>query len=298
MELYPLRVFLTVASEKSFSRAAEKLLRTQPAVSLAVQRLENELGEMLIDRSAKQLLLTDAGRIVVDYARRFENLEAELENALAELGDNSSGRLVIGANESTTLYLLSQIEQYRRLYPKVKVQVRRCLSSRIPAQLIDGDLELGLLSYDPGDDRLVSTVIYTDHLAFIVSPGHRFAGRESVSIADLGMETFIAHNVISPYREVVLREFQRHKVALNMDVEMPTVETIRRMVQRNQGVAFLPRLCVEQEVEQGILCEVGVRELKVERKIRLVHPARRALSHAAKAFLELMKARGEQPKPA
>jgi DNA-binding transcriptional LysR family regulator len=82
-----------------------------------------------------------------------------------------------------------------------------------------------------------------------------------------------------------------------MDVEMPTVETIRRMVQRNQGVAFLPRLCVEQEVEQGILCEVGVRELKVERKIRLVHPARRALSHAAKAFLELMKARGGQPEP-
>jgi DNA-binding transcriptional LysR family regulator len=297
MELYPLRVFLTVASEKSFSRAAEKLLRTQPAVSLAVQRLENELGEMLIDRSAKQLLLTDAGRIVVDYARRFENLEADLENALAELRDNSSGRLVIGANESTTLYLLSQIEQYRRLYPKVKVQVRRCLSSRIPAQLIDGDLELGLLSYDPGDDRLVSTVIYTDHLAFIVSPEHRFARRESVSITELDMETFIAHNVVSPYREVVLREFQRHKVLLNMDVEMPTVETIRRMVQRNQGVAFLPRLCVEQEVEQGILAEVQVRELKVERKIRLVHPARRALSHAAKAFLELMKARGEQPKP-
>jgi DNA-binding transcriptional LysR family regulator len=297
MELYPLRVFLTVASEKSFSRAAEKLARTQPAVSLAVQRLENELGEMLIDRSVKQLLLTDAGRIVVDYARRFENLEADLENALAELRDNSSGRLVIGANESTTLYLLGQIEQYRRLYPKVKVQVRRCLSSRIPAQLIDGDLELGLLSYDPGDDRLVSTVIYTDHLAFIVSPEHRFAGRESVSIAELDMETFIAHNVVSPYREVVLREFQRHQVALNMDVEMPTVESIRRMVQRNQGVAFLPRLCVEQEVEQGVLAEVQVRELKVERKIRLVHPARRALSHAAKAFLELMKARGEEPTP-
>jgi len=292
MELFPLRVFLTVASEKSFSRAAERLLRTQPAVSLAVQRLEHELGDTLIDRSAKQLLLTDAGRIVLDYARRFENLEAELENALAEMRDNSSGRLVIGANESTTLYLLGQIEQYRRLYPKVKVQVRRCLSSRIPAQLIDGDLELGLLSYDPGDDRLVSTVIYTDHLAFIVSPEHRFAGRESVSITDLGMETFIAHNVVSPYREVVLREFQRYKVQLNMDVEMPTVETIRRLVQRNQGVAFLPRLCVEQEVEQGILCEVGVRELKVERQIRLVHPARRALSHAAKAFLELMKARG------
>ena len=103
------------------------------------------------------------------------------------------------------------------------------------------------------------------------------------------METFVAHNVVSPYREVVLREFQRHKVALNMDVEMPTVETIRRMVQDNQGVAFLPRMCVEPELEQKTLCEVKVRELHVERKIRLVYPSRRALSHAAKAFLEVVK---------
>src|SRR6188508_279843 len=98
MELYPLKVFLSVATEKSFSRAAEKMLRTQPAVSLAVQRLENELGEKLIDRSAKELLLTDAGRIVLDFARRFENLEREMETALAELRDNSAGRLTIGAN--------------------------------------------------------------------------------------------------------------------------------------------------------------------------------------------------------
>ncbi len=246
MELYPLKVFLTVANEKSFSRAGEKLLRTQPAVSLAVQKLESDLQERLIDRSGKELLLTDAGRIVFEYARRFENLEGELENALAELRDNSAGRLTVGANESTSLYLLSYIERYRRLYPKVKVQVRRSLSSKIPSQLIDGDLELGVISYDPGDDRLNSMVLFTDHLSFVVSPEHRFAGRDEISIRELGMETFIAHNVLSPYRAQVLREFQRYKVALNMDVEMPTVETIRRMVQRNEGVAFLPRMCVEQ----------------------------------------------------
>jgi DNA-binding transcriptional LysR family regulator len=294
MEFHPLKVFLSVATEKSFSRAAEKLLRTQPAVSLAVQRLENELGEKLIDRSAKELLLTDAGRIVLDFARRFENLEREMDTALAELRDNSAGRLTIGANESTSLYLLKYIQAYRHRYPRVKVQVRRSLSSRIPEQLVDGDLELGLLSFDPNDDRLVSTVIYSDRLALVVSPSHRFAQRESVSIAELGMETFIAHNVVSPYREIVIREFQRHKVTLNMDVEMPTIETIRRLVQRNEGVAFLPRMCVEQEIEQAVLCEVRVPELNVERKIRLVHPARRALSHAARAFLEQVK-RNDSP---
>jgi DNA-binding transcriptional LysR family regulator len=103
------------------------------------------------------------------------------------------------------------------------------------------------------------------------------------------METFIAHNVLSPYREIVLREFQRQRVALNMDVEMPTVETIRRMVARNEGVSFLPKMCVEQEVEKGLLCEVRIEELNVERKVHLVTPKRRALSHAARAFLEVVK---------
>ncbi len=289
MELHAIRVFLTVATEKSFSRAAEKLLRTQPAISLAVQRLESELGEKLIDRSGKELLLTDAGKIVFEYARRFESLEGDMGNALTEMRDNSAGQLVIGANESTTLYLIQQIIQYRALYPKVKVKVKRSLSSKIPAQLIDGELELGVISYDPNDDRLEASVIYTDHLAFVVSPEHRFAQRKEVSITELGMEIFIAHNVLSPYRELVLREFQRHKVPLNMDVEMPTVETIRILVQRNQGVAFLPKMCVEQEIDAGLLCEVKIPELIVDRKIYLIQPARRALSHAARAFLEVVK---------
>jgi DNA-binding transcriptional LysR family regulator len=288
MELHPLRVFLTVAAEKSFSRAAEKLLRTQPAVSLSIQRLEAELGEKLIDRSAKDLLLTDAGKIVLDYARRFENMQGDLENSMAELRDKSAGRLTIGANESSTLYLLDHIERFRRKYPKIKVQIRRSFSSKIPSELIDGDLELGILTYDPEDERLVSTVIYTDHLAFIVSPAHKFASRTEVSITELGAETFIAHNVVSPYRAQVLREFQRQKVPLHMDLEMPTVESIRKMVQRNQGVAFLPRMCVEDELRHQILREVRVKEMKVDRKIRLAYPARRALSHAARAFLELV----------
>jgi len=289
MELSALQVFYTVATEKSFSRAADKLNRTQPAISLSVQRLESELGEKLLDRTGREVLLTDAGRVVLEYAKRFQNIDRELRVSLAELRDRAAGRLVVGANESTALYLLQHIQQYRRRYPRIKVQVRRSLSSQIPGQLIDGDLELGAISFEPGDSRLASTEIYVDHLAFVVSPEHRLASRESVSIRELGMETFIAHNVVSPYRETVLREFQRHKVPLNMDVEMPTVETIRKMVQRNEGVAFLPKMCVEQEIEQGLLREVRVEELHVERTIRLVYPARRALSHAARAFLELVK---------
>ena len=167
--------------------------------------------------------------------------------------------------------------------------MRRSQSSKIPAELIEGDLELGVASYDPGDDRLVTKVIYTDALAFIVSPKHRFARRRSVSIAELGTETFIAHNVISPYRELVLREFRRHKVPLNMHVEMPTLETIRRLVQDGEGVAFLPRMAVRRDVETGAVRAVPVRELSVERTVRLLYAQARTLSHAARAFLDLVR---------
>lgn len=288
MELHALRVFLEVATEKSFSRAAERLFRTQPAVSLAVQRLESELDEKLIERTGRELAPTDAGRLVLDYARRFDNLQREMATALVELRDRAAGRLVIGANESTTLYLLPHLCAYRRAYPRVKIQIQRSMSSRVPRQIVDGDLELGVISYEPEDGRLSSMVLYKDHLAFVVSPRHRLARRRSVSIAELGLETFIAHNVMSPYRNVVLREFQRHKVPLHMDVEMPTVESIRLLVQQNEGVAFVPRMCVEREIAQRRLAEVRVRELVVAREIRLVYPAHRTLSHAASAFMELV----------
>jgi DNA-binding transcriptional LysR family regulator len=288
MELNTLRVFMTVANERSFSRAAEKLERTQPAVSLALQRLETELGEKLLDRSAKDVVLTDAGRAVLEYARRFQNLESELQNSMAELRDHSAGRLVIGANESTGLYLLRHIERYRRMYPKVKVQIRRSFSSRIPAEIVDGNLELGVISYQPRDERLQSRVIFTDSLAFVVSPKHTLSHRTEVPISELGEETFIAHNVISPYRDLVLRVFQERGVRLNMDIEMPTVEMIRWMVEENQGVAFLPRMCVEQEIAEKRLVAVKVPEIVVERKIYLVQPSRRAVSYATDAFLQLV----------
>ena len=188
---------------------------------------------------------------MLDYARRFENLRQELDNSLAELRDNSAGRLTIGANESTTLYLLQHIERYRELYPKVKVQVRRSLSSKIPNELLDGNLELGVISYDPGDERLKSKVIYTDALAFVVSPKHRLAQRKTVSITELGHgDLHRAQRGLALSRSGAARVSARTRCRCNMDVEMPTIETIRKLVQSNEGVAFLPRMCVEQEIEQ------------------------------------------------
>lgn len=286
----PLNIFLTVVKERSFTRAAEKLYRTQPAISLAIQRLENDLGERLLDRSGRELTLTEAGKLVYDCARRQENLQRELSNQLAELRNKAIGRLVIGANESMTFYLLPYVCQFRQQYPKIKLVVQRSRSTELPDHLAAGDVDFGIVSYRPDDERFDSVPLYTDHLSFIMPPNHRLATRKVVSIKDLGMESFVGHNVASPYRDNIIREFQRHKVPLNVDLEMPTVESVRLMVQAGQGLAFLPRLCVEQDLQQGLLKEVKVKEILLERTIYLVRVSKRPLGHAAKAFLELVHA--------
>ena len=150
-----------------------------------------------------------------------------------------------------------------------------------------------MVSYKPGNRNLNTTVIYNDAIAFIVHPDHAFAARRQISIRDLGAETVIAHNITSPYRQIVLDAFQKYQVPLRMDLEMPTVETIKKMVQDRMGVAFVPRMCVQSELASSQLVEVPVRELQVARKIHLVYPARRHLPHAARSFLELVNTAGQ-----
>ncbi len=278
--------FLAVAREHSFSRAGEKLGRTQPAISLAVRRLEEELGERLFDRSSKEGMLTDAGRLVREHAEEMERQRERLALALVELRDRHRGTVTVGANESTALALLPALERFRRRYPQIKVEVRRSLSRAIPQEVLAGHLDLGVISYEPGQRELLATPLYQDRLAFVVYPGHRLAGRGAVSLRELASESFIAHNVESPFRALTVAVFQKHKVTLNIDVELPTVETIKKLVMRGLGVAFVPRLSAEEELAQGRLVEVGIRGFRVARDLRLVRKRRARLSHAAAAFVE------------
>ena len=288
MDLHQLEVFLAVAREKSFSRAAKSLLRTQPAISLAVRRLEDELGESLFDRSSKIPALTDAGELLLQYAERLLNLRGEIPSALAELRHLERGRVRVGANETGALYLLPLIARYRRLYPHVKVEIVRSLARNLPQELLKRNLDLGVLSYRPRDSHLASVVVYRDRLSFVVYPAHPLARRRQVSIHELGQEIFAAHNIWSPYRERVLGTFEKHHVPLHMDVELPTVESIKKFVQMQQAVALVPRMCIEEELAKGVLMEVEIPELRIERKLRVVFRRGDPLSHAARAFLRVV----------
>ena len=289
MDLFALETFLAVAEERSFSRAAARLHRTQPAVSQAIAKLEGALGEALFDRAARDASLTDAGEVLREYAQKLLNLRMEAHHALGELRSLHRGNLNIAANEYTCLYLLPVLDRFRRSHPRVKVSVQRSLASRIADEVLLHSVEIGVLSFKPDDRALKSVVVFRDELAFVVNPRHSMARVEEVSIRDLGDENFVAHNVPSPQRAKVFEAFRRHRTTLRIGVELPSLEAVRRFVELGNGVALVPALTVERELKSGALVRVRVKELQMERKLRLVHRKEAALSHAAIAFLKVVR---------
>jgi DNA-binding transcriptional LysR family regulator len=261
-----------------------------------VRKLEEEIGEPLFDRSTRDGMLTDAGRVLEEYAQKLLNLRSEARSSLEELRQFQRGTLAIAANEFTALYLLPVLEEFRRFCPVIKIAVHRSLASSITDQLAAHTVELGVLSFHPDSSLLQSTVVFCDQLTFVVPPRHPLAGQKSVSIRQLGAESFVAHNVVSPYRMKVLEAFKRHKTPLNIGVEMPTIEAIKRFVASGNGVALVPGIAVEPELNRGELVAVPVKELKLERKLRLVYRKGGQLSHAARAFLQVAESIGEKSK--
>jgi DNA-binding transcriptional LysR family regulator len=297
MELNQLETFLAVAEERSFSRAAMRLHRTQPAVSQVIRKLEESVGETLFDRAARDGSLTAAGILLRDYALRLLALRREASSALDELKSLERGHLQLAANEYTCMYLLPAIDAFRREFPHVGVTVQRMLASRIPEELNRRTFELGVISFRPDPAQIRTIAVYGDSLAFIVSPQHPLARAQRVSIRDLGNENFIAHNVASPLRRKVIEAFQRHRTPLHMGIELPTIEAIKRFVAMGNGVALVPHLTVARELETRDLVRVPVVELDVRRVLRLAHRRQATLSYAANAFLLTLKSLAKKPGP-
>jgi DNA-binding transcriptional LysR family regulator len=289
MDLNQLETFLAVAEEKSFSRAAVRLHRTQPAISQVIRKLEHEIGETLFDRTSRDGSLTAPGTLLRDYALRLLALRREASSALDELKNLERGRLQLAANEYTCMYLLPAIDAFRRSAPHVSVTVHRMLASHIPDELTLRTFELGVVSFRPDPEQFRTIAVYGDSLDFIVSPHHPLAHAPRVSINDLGSENFIAHNVASPLRRRVIETFQRYRTPLNMGIELPTIEAIKRFVAMGNGVALVPHISVARELEMRELVRIPVDELEIKRILRLVYRRQATLSYAAKAFLRTLK---------
>jgi DNA-binding transcriptional LysR family regulator len=298
LDLASLQVFQTVAREHSFSRAAEKLYRTQPAVSISIRKLEEWVGQPLFVRGSGARMLTDAGVLLLEYADRMLNLREEIRKGMNDLKGLERGQLALGVNESSIHALLPALDRYRQFHPRIHVKVHRVFSRDVPREVLNHHLDIGVISYLPEDRDLAAVEFHRDSLVLIVWPGHRLAKRKDVDIEDLGEETFVAHIVESPYRQRVIQMFARHRVPLQMDVEMPTLESIKMLVEMKKGVAIVPRMCVESEVARGGLCALRIRQMRVVRRLYLVYRRDRPLTAAAQELIEIIKKKRKPAKSA
>jgi DNA-binding transcriptional LysR family regulator len=289
VDLASLQVFQTVAHEHSFSRAAEKLYRTQPAVSIAIRKLEDWVGQPLFVRGSGARTLTDAGVLLSEYADRMLNLREEIRKGMQELRGLERGQISLGVNESSIHALLPALDRYRQLHPGIQIRVNRVFSRDVPRELMNHHLDIGVISYLPEERELEAMEFRRDSLVMVVWPGHRLAKRQQVDVRELGQETFVAHSVESPYRQRVMQMFARRRVPLNMEIELPTIESIKLFVEMKKGVAIVPRMCVEREVSSGDLRALRIRQMRLARTLYLVYRRDRPLTAAAQGLVTLIR---------
>jgi len=295
MTFEDLRVFATVAAERSFSRAARKLRRTQPAVSQAIRRLEDASGERLIDRSSRDGTLTDAGELLLDYATRLLRLADEAAGAVSELRDVRKGRVLIGANEGGVHGVLPLIAAFEQDYPTILVDVRRVHARQMAQEVVLRTVDFGVLTFNPPERELASLLLGTDELVLLVPPQHPLAGRKQITMEEMGRQPVIAHNDPSPARDRVLRLYEQRHAPLNIRIALPSLDGIKRAVEMGLGVALLPRRCAQGEIARGQLIEIRVPELRSPRPIRFVYRREGELSHAAQAFLDVARRVAQTP---
>jgi len=289
MQLPDLAAFLAVATDRSFSGTARRLHRTQPAISQAVRRIEDELGERLFDRSSRDGTLTEAGRLLQDYAQRLLSLAGEAQTAVQELQQMRRGRVIMAANEAAVHTLLPHIERYATTHPQVAIEVRRLPSRQIAAAILDRSIDFGVLTFSPQDRGVQTIPLGSDDIVLLTSPKHPMAARRRVSLEEVGREVIIAHNDPSPTRERVLRTYERKRTAINIKIALPSLDGIKRAVEMGIGVALLPRRCALTEIARGHLAAVKVPELGATRQVRLAFRRTGERSRAADAFLDVVK---------
>ena len=292
MELMQLQMLAAVAEEGTLQKAAERVYRTAPAVSIAVGKLEKEIGTALFDRSGgRGFHLTTAGKVLVDYAKRLLSLRDEAMAAVQEVRNAKRGHLRIGTNQSVGEYLLPRLTKvFLEQYPAVKLKVVIGYSVSVLAALKHHELDLALVSSQPQDHDLQAYPLLHDRMVAVMSPVHRLASRGVLHIQDLGAEPMIVLTASSELRERVVETFRRARVPLNVRVETETLGSIKQMAAQNMGIGIVPGLCVKNEKTRGELVAKTIEGFREERTLWLVFGRQNfEPSPVCQTFMKLIK---------
>lgn len=297
MDYDQLASFLEVAKLQSFSRAAEKLFRTQPAISAQVRLLEQECGEKLFDRSGKKVLLTPAGEILCRYAEKLLGLQKEALQAIAELNQTPRGKLYIGANEATCLYVLPRtFARFKHLYPLVQISIYRNFSHKILQKVQEGAVDLGIVTLPQTINNMEVISVFRDEVQVVVPKNHPLAKNRSVTVEQMSQHPLILPKT-GHTRVVIDRLLREYRDHLQISMELASVETIKKFVGAGLGISLISRTYAQPEVTAGLLKLIPLDGQKIYRELGLVYRRDRYLSLPAKVFIDVVRESTKAPQP-
>ncbi|HUI83080.1 MAG TPA: LysR family transcriptional regulator [Candidatus Binatia bacterium] len=287
MDFDQLETFLAVARLSSFSRAAERRFRTQPAISAQIRALEEEVGAKLLDRSGGKVAITAAGKVFQKYAEDTLEQRRVVLIALAEMDRVPRGEIVVAANEGTCLHILPEVfAEFKRQYPDVAVGVKRLEHNKILEAIIDNSCDFGVISMPVNDKRLTVVPIHRDELVVITPPDHPLAGRSSAGIAEVAEYPLLLPK-IGRTRDALESVFHEHRLKPAISMELDSSELLKRFVAVGVGVGFIARSNVVEDLQAKVLAAVTLSDVSIQRELALVFRKDKALSRAALAFIDI-----------
>jgi DNA-binding transcriptional LysR family regulator len=290
MDLLQLEHFLAVAEERTFTRAAERMCRTQPAISQSIKKLEEELGTQLFARDLHDVSLTEAGKELVVYARRMVATRDEAMRHLGALKALTSGTLNVAAHESAAVYLLpAPLRYYLHRFPEIRVGIYRSRLTDIPRQVLDREVHVGFVKEEPGFHELRSVEVHADEMVLVAAPGHPLARRANVHLSDLGGEQFILHHLCITTEQQILRLFEQHHTPCRIVAEVWSFENIKSFVAAEVGLAIVPKITVQQDLVDGSLVRIPVPELNIPRRTLMIYREQGYLSEPARELIKIVR---------
>lgn len=290
MEFYQLEHFVAVVEEHSFTRAAERVFRTQGAVSVAIRKLEEELGVPLMVRDSHECVLTEAGEAFLAYARRMIDLRTGMRRTMQDFRTLSAGCVRIASHESAAEYLLpAPLAVFYMRYPNIRLEARLCDGHEIAHLVSEREVDLGFGIRQTSLHGLRCEVVHSDPLVLVAAPGHRLEPRPSVTVADLGEERFFIHSRHTATVLTVQRMFAEQLVPFQLAAELWNFETIKQFVRTGGGMAILPASVVQADLHFGRLITIPVKELQVPRPIEITYRDNASLLPAVTALMELLR---------
>lgn len=289
-----LRTFLQVARLKSFSRAAEKLGMTQPAISAQIRSLEKEIGARLFDREGGKVTFTAVGRLFEPFAEHCLQCQSHISLAVNELFRSARGEVSVSASEATSLYVLPPVlAQYKRHYTRVSLNVVRAEHARSLESVLSRSVDFAVVSTPVKDPRLTVHTIHRDEIVLAVPPTHPLARPEAIRLDALLQYPLLLLKQ-GRQRNQINNMFHVHEANPRIAMEVDSSELLKRLICAELGIGFLPRANVMDDAHAGLLKIVNVEGMRIQRELALVYRKDHTLTHAANAFLEIAMSHAPQ----